>query len=600
MILNKLNQQLKFPLSCLSLLAVVAVYGQTTPPKKVADTAKEKKEFSIAVIPDTQYNTKESQGGSNALFTAQTDWIVKNREKENIVYVIHVGDIVDDGDSKPEQWDNAVKALYRLEKPQPGLPYGIPYGLAVGNHDQSPSQFAVTGNTYYFNKYFGVEHFKNRPWYGGNYKNDNDSHYDLFSAGGSDFIVIYIEYDAFDEDQENMNNWAAGLLDKYSDRKAIVVSHYIIGFNKVPGTNLGGEAQFGKQGKRLYDRLKTKPNLFMMLCGHVGDNGEGYRQDTYAGKTVKTFLADYQSRPRGGNGLMRLMKFSPEKDLISVQTLSPDLGTYERDGDSEFVKPWLRESSASRIYDFNNDGKSEIAFYQAGTWHIGGDKVNFGKEGDIPVPADYLGSGRAELAVYSPAEQVFRIKGLADQPLGEAGDVPLPADYTGDGVADLAVWRPSNATWYIKGQEPRKHGWKESLPVPADYDGDGKAELAVFRYSNHVWYIADLGNVPFGQDGDIPVPGDYNGDGKSEIAVYRPSSGEWLFYNAKTAVKLGKPGDIPVPGDYFGNGRIEPAVYRPASGTVYSASGKQLKAGSTKAAILNLPYPIRSAFFKSE
>jgi len=557
------------------------------------------KEFSIAILPDTQYYTEESQGGSNALFTAQTDWIIKNREKENIVYVVHVGDIVDEGDKQPEQWANAVKAIYPLEKPQPGLPYGIPYGLTVGNHDQDPSQFPISGKSYHYNKYFGVDHFKGRPYYGGHYKNDNDSHYDLFSAGGMDFIVIYIEYDAFDEDQENMNNWAVDLLDKYSGRKAIVVSHYIIGFNKVAGTNLGGEAEFGKQGKRMYDRLKTKPNLFMMLCGHVGANGEGYRQDTYAGKTVKTFLSDYQSRPKGGNGLMRLMKFSPEKDLISVQTLSPYLGSYEKDGDSEFVKPWFREAVASRVFDFNNDGKSEPAVFKDGNWKIGDSlSLAFGKVGDIPVPGNYDGSGKTELAVYSPKNSVFYIKGMKEIPFGEPGDIPLPNDYTGDGVTDLAVWRPSNATWYIQGKEPLKHGWKESVPVPADYDGDGKVEVGIYRSSSHTWYIAEVGNVPFGQDGDIPVPGDYTGDGKADMCVFRPGTGEWLMYNTKEKIILGKNGDMPVPGDYEGNGKMQPAVYNFSTKTITTSKGLKIALQPGDAEVINLPYHIKNLFFK--
>ena len=62
--------------------------------------------------------------------------IISNYYKKlNIVYVAHVGDIVDDQDSTI-QWKNASKSMMILENVVSNkFPDGIPYGVVPGNHD---------------------------------------------------------------------------------------------------------------------------------------------------------------------------------------------------------------------------------------------------------------------------------------------------------------------------------------------------------------------------------------------------------------------------------------------------------------------------------
>jgi len=294
----------------------------------------ESSEFSLVMLPDAQVYTSEYNGGVIGMFTAQTNWIKDHRESDNIVYVSQVGDISEFGDARTEDWINADKAMSILESVNPPIPYGV----AVGNHEQLITEKPYVGlsdpfsPSAKFNEYFGKSRFNGRSYYGGSYvgtscpSGNNDSHYDLFSAFGKDFIVIYIEFDSNNEDP-GLNDWAYNLLGTYANRKAIVVSHYII-------TTTG---EFTAQGKAIYQRLREKPNLFLMLCGHV--TGEKYRQDIYNGSRVTTMLADYQGFTNGGDGYMQILKLSLTNNTISVKTYSPYRNEYKTDADSQFTIP---------------------------------------------------------------------------------------------------------------------------------------------------------------------------------------------------------------------------------------------------------------------
>jgi hypothetical protein len=132
-------------------------------------------DFTIVVLPDTQNYSDDNQ---ETFFMDQTDWIVGNKDTLNIVYVAHVGDIVNTA-SSTAQYDNAIAAMSLLEVPSTGLPDGIPYGVVPGNHDSPTTNYNLA-------KYFGVSRYSSKGYYGGSYDSDNEDNYTMFSAGGID------------------------------------------------------------------------------------------------------------------------------------------------------------------------------------------------------------------------------------------------------------------------------------------------------------------------------------------------------------------------------------------------------------------------------
>lgn len=286
--------------------------------------------FSIVMLPDTQiYSEKRPD-----LFFAQTNWIKRNRDRENIVFVTHVGDLVQNHGYKPSEWKVADEAMAVLD----GV---VPYGVAIGNHDYDSDEGARKGIARMYLRHFDPDRrFKGRPWYGGASPNRLNS-YQLFSGGGVDFVVLHLELDAPDDALD----WAKSVLDRHPTRSAIITTHSYLRGDAGVGRQTQRECRKdGNSGEEMWQKLiRRSPQVFMVLCGHIG-SVEEYHQISQndAGVNVLEMLADYQDRENGGDGRLRIIRFVPADNEIQIRTYSPVLDRFETDAKSQFAVPWNR------------------------------------------------------------------------------------------------------------------------------------------------------------------------------------------------------------------------------------------------------------------
>ncbi|MDR9792603.1 lamin tail domain-containing protein [Aeribacillus pallidus] len=261
-------------------------------------------DYTFVWMSDTQYYSESYPH----IYQKQVEWIRDQKDNLNIQYVFHTGDLVDEADDH-NQWAVADQAMKVLDDA------GIRYGVLAGNHDVGHKD----GNYNNYYQYFGENRFAGRDYYGGSYKN-NRGHYDLISANGNDYIMVYMGWGVSDEDLD----WVNSVLEKYPDRKAILAFHeyLLVSGNRSP------------IGNQIFEKVvKPNKNVMAVLCGHyhdsetlvdeIDDNGDGAPD-----RKVYQILADYQGGPEGGQGYIRLLHFNTDTNQIYVKTYSPYLDDY--------------------------------------------------------------------------------------------------------------------------------------------------------------------------------------------------------------------------------------------------------------------------------
>ncbi len=333
---------------CTLLPAIAAVTALTKPkqlhpikdpsqvPAELKLTEAPPKTFTLAVIPDTQlyYGTGAAKDTNsvprNPAFLSRVSWIADNIASQRIVFVSHMGDIVDRNNH--HQWKVAKQYISRFNDL-------IPYGLTVGNHDLR----GATGDSSLFQQYFGAENFTGKPWYGGYYQGrqvdgvnvsgNNANSFQFFSAEGINFIILHLECNAPDD----VLAWADDVLRRHPRHLAIISTHMYLGIEvKKPRRELKRE-QIGKRmlwkkvhgargntPQQLWEKCFSQhPQILMILAGDQSGVIAARQQDIGRhGNLVYEIMQDYPRRSDYDDWL-RLFRFDPQAGELKVITYSP-------------------------------------------------------------------------------------------------------------------------------------------------------------------------------------------------------------------------------------------------------------------------------------
>ncbi|MBQ9395126.1 MAG: metallophosphoesterase [Proteobacteria bacterium] len=311
--------------------------------------------FSIVFLPDTQNYSRPlaldkktgkitSQSLTSNRYIDQTNWIRDNKDKYNIRFVMHLGDITNF--NLDEEWKVADAAHAVLDEAN------IPYLVANGNHDYRSYKYDATNKKFVdyhdgvysrsrtgFTKYFTDKRFEGKTWFHGYHYGTNS--YATFNVGDLKFLMISLEFAA----RKDVVCWADDLIKKYKDHYVILTTHNYLSRDITEDGNpnvkkySGGPylpfAANGVGGEALANELvKRHNNIILVASGHV--SGAEFHSNTgNTGNTFYEMLVDYQSEKKksndgkksescehsldAGNGWLRMITIDPKKIKDNAQ-----------------------------------------------------------------------------------------------------------------------------------------------------------------------------------------------------------------------------------------------------------------------------------------
>lgn len=292
--------------------------------------------WTLVLIPDTQ----TCVWSCPHILDCQTQWIVEHRAVRGIRFVLHEGDVVEHWGSE-EEWQRASRSMARLDGQ-------VPYAMCTGNHDYETGEGRPARRTP-LNRHFPLSLFQAQPTFAGAFdegRSENTCH--VFSASGVEWLVLALEYGPRDE----VVDWANRVMTNSPDRRVILLVHAYLYDDGTrydhqrrpdqewnPHDDEIARSSTVNDGEELWRKLVSRHrNVIFVFSGHAIGRGVGRlssRGDH--GNVVHQITANYQMRPSGGEGYLRLVEFLPDGRTVQVKTYSPYLDAYLTSPEHQFT-----------------------------------------------------------------------------------------------------------------------------------------------------------------------------------------------------------------------------------------------------------------------
>ena len=223
----------------------------------------------------------------------------------------------------------------------------VPYVLVAGNHDYTPHGDVVSGRSG-MNKYFLARPVPQLADVRRRDERRTTSPTAItcsVPAGPTGSSLLWNGPRATRRSQ-----WANEVLAKYPRRKAILVTHaYLYDDSTRYDWAKKGKSQewnphdyapkdAANDGEELWQKLVRKHDFALTLNGHVCHSGLGFLSSKNdRGQMTHQMLVDYQQRPLGGEGYLRILEFLPDGKTVQVKSYSPLYDKYLRDAGNQFT-----------------------------------------------------------------------------------------------------------------------------------------------------------------------------------------------------------------------------------------------------------------------